>query len=96
MEERQGRMIKASVSLQELRRKIYSKAKTEKHWKFWGLWGLYCHICKKEVTNGVRMGSSLESSHFQKMSSSLKSWPGFPRRNLLHPQKKEFGEYRIR
>ena len=46
MEERQGRMIKASVSLQELRRKIYSKAKTEKHWKFWGL---YCHICKKET-----------------------------------------------
>jgi len=39
-------MIKASVNLQELRRKIYSKAKTEKHWKFWGL---YCHLCKKEV-----------------------------------------------
>jgi RNA-directed DNA polymerase len=46
IEVRQGRMIKASVNLQELRRKIYSKAKTEKHWKFWGL---YCHICKKEV-----------------------------------------------
>jgi RNA-directed DNA polymerase len=46
MEERQGRMIKASVNLQELRRKIYSKAKTEKHWKFWGM---YCHICKKET-----------------------------------------------
>jgi hypothetical protein len=28
-EERQGRMIKASVSLQELRRKIYSKAKAD-------------------------------------------------------------------
>jgi RNA-directed DNA polymerase len=39
-------MRKASVNLQELRRKIYSKAKTEKHWKFWGL---YCHICKKEI-----------------------------------------------
>ena len=39
-------MIKASISLQELRRKIYTKAKTEKHWKFWGL---YCHICKKET-----------------------------------------------
>jgi len=39
-------MIKASIGLQELRRKIYSKAKTEKHWKFWGL---YCHICKKET-----------------------------------------------
>ena len=39
-------MIKASMSLQELRRKIYRKAKTEKHWRFWGL---YCHICKKEI-----------------------------------------------
>jgi RNA-directed DNA polymerase len=39
-------MRKASIRLQELRRKIYSKAKTEKHWKFWGL---YCHLCKKEI-----------------------------------------------
>jgi len=39
-------MTKASISLQELRRKIYRKAKTEKHWRFWGL---YCQICKKEV-----------------------------------------------
>ena len=39
-------MRKASMGLQELRRKIYSKAKTEKHWKFWGL---CCHISKKEV-----------------------------------------------
>ena len=39
-------MTKASMSLQELRRKIYRKAKTEKHWRFWGL---YCHICKKGI-----------------------------------------------
>ena len=39
-------MTKASIQLQELRRKIYRKAKTEKHWRFWGL---YCHICKNEV-----------------------------------------------
>ena len=45
-EERQGGMTKTSVGLQELRRKIYRKAKTEKHWRFWGL---YCHVCKKEV-----------------------------------------------
>jgi len=43
-------MRKTSVGLQELRRKIYSKAKTEKHWKFWGL---YCHITKKEVLEGA-------------------------------------------
>jgi RNA-directed DNA polymerase len=39
-------MTNASIQLQELRRKIYNKAKTEKHWRFWGL---YCHICKNEV-----------------------------------------------
>ena len=39
-------MTKASIGLQELRREIYRKAKTEKHWRFWGL---YCHICKKEI-----------------------------------------------
>ena len=43
---RQGSMIKTSINLQELRRKIYRKAKTENHWRFWGL---YCHISKKEV-----------------------------------------------
>ena len=36
-------MIKASISLQDLRRKIYMKAKSEKTWRFWGL---YIHVCK--------------------------------------------------
>lgn len=39
-------MIKASISLQELRRKIYIKAKADKQWRFWGL---YCHITRLEV-----------------------------------------------
>jgi len=39
-------MIKASISLQELRRKIYLKAKSEKTWRFWGL---YVHVCKMET-----------------------------------------------
>jgi RNA-directed DNA polymerase len=39
-------MIKAPVKLQDLRRKIYAKAKAEKTWRFWGL---YVHICKKET-----------------------------------------------
>ena len=39
-------MIKTSISLQELRRKIYLKAKSEKTWKFWGL---YVHVCKMET-----------------------------------------------
>jgi RNA-directed DNA polymerase len=39
-------MIKASIGLQELRRKIYLKAKSEKTWRFWGL---YVHVCKLEM-----------------------------------------------
>ncbi|MBI5038527.1 MAG: group II intron reverse transcriptase/maturase [Nitrospirae bacterium] len=39
-------MIKASISLQDLRREIYLKAKSEKAWRFWGL---YVHVCKMET-----------------------------------------------
>jgi len=39
-------MIKASIDLQELRRKIYLKAKSDKTWWFWGL---YVHVCKMET-----------------------------------------------
>lgn len=39
-------MTKASIELQDLRKKIYIKAKAEKTWKFWGL---YVHICKTET-----------------------------------------------
>lgn len=46
-------MTKTSISLQELRRKIYIKAKADKSWRFWGL---YVHICKTEVlTEAYRM-----------------------------------------
>jgi RNA-directed DNA polymerase len=39
-------MIKAPVNLQELRRRIYVKAKAQESWRFWGL---YVHVCKKET-----------------------------------------------
>lgn len=39
-------MIKASIHLQDLRRRIYVKAKAEKTWCFWGL---YVHVCKMET-----------------------------------------------
>ncbi len=34
------------VSLQDLRRRIYAKAKSESLWRFWGL---YVHVCKEET-----------------------------------------------
>jgi len=39
-------MTKASISLQDLRRRIYVKAKADKQHRFWGL---YVHVCKMEV-----------------------------------------------
>ena len=39
-------MTKASMSLQDLRRKIYVKAKTDQSWRFWGL---YVHVCRWET-----------------------------------------------
>jgi len=32
-----GEMTKAPMSLQDLQRKIYGKAKAEPSWRFWGL-----------------------------------------------------------
>jgi RNA-directed DNA polymerase len=39
-------MMKTPIRLQDLRRRIYAKAKTETTWRFWGL---YVHVCKRET-----------------------------------------------
>ena len=39
-------MTTAPISLQDLQRRLYVKAKAEPSWRFWGL---YVHICKPEV-----------------------------------------------
>jgi RNA-directed DNA polymerase len=39
-------MIKPPIDLQDLRRRIYVKAKAEPSWRFWGL---FVHVCKRET-----------------------------------------------
>jgi RNA-directed DNA polymerase len=51
--EGRGEMIKAPTDLQDLRRRVYAKAKAEPSWRFWGL---YVHVCKMEtLTEAYRL-----------------------------------------
>src|SRR5437899_3643751 len=54
--EGKGGMTKTLISLQDLRRSLYVKAKAEPTWRFWGL---YVHVCKKEtLREAYRMAKS--------------------------------------
>ena len=49
-------MTKVPISLQDLRRSLYVKAKAERSWRFWGL---YVHVCKMEtLREAYRMARS--------------------------------------
>jgi RNA-directed DNA polymerase len=39
-------MTKTPITLQDLRRRLYVKAKAEPSWRFWGL---YTHVCKPDT-----------------------------------------------
>jgi RNA-directed DNA polymerase len=41
-----GEMIKAPIDLQDLRRRLYVKAKAEPSWRFWGI---HVHVCRMET-----------------------------------------------
>ena len=45
-QEGKDEITKASVNLQDLRRRIYVKAKADTTWRFWGM---YVHVCKRET-----------------------------------------------
>ncbi|GAA3953351.1 group II intron reverse transcriptase/maturase [Chitinophaga oryziterrae] len=54
-------MIKTSITLQELRKKIYIKAKADKSHRFWGL---YVHICKMEtLEEAYRLAKANNGAH---------------------------------
>src|SRR5450755_1481200 len=49
-------MTTTPISLQDLRRSLYAKAKAEPTWRFWGL---YVHVCKMEtLQEAYRMAKS--------------------------------------
>ena len=43
-------MRKAPISLQDLRKRLYAKAKADVSWRFWGLFG---HVCKQETLDAA-------------------------------------------
>jgi RNA-directed DNA polymerase len=103
-------MINASVNLQDLRRRIYIKAKAEPSWRFWGL---YVHICKIETLreayklakrnngapgiDGVTFEAIEEAGvvmFLEQLRSELVSLTYRPQRNRRHGIPKEGGKVR--
>ena len=104
-------MTNTPVNLQELRRKIYFKAKAEETWRFWGL---YVHVCKQETlceayrlakSNGGAPGidgitfEAIEESgverFLQDLRDELLSETYRPQRNRRKEIPKDDGKFRV-
>ena len=104
-------MIKPSINLQDLRRKLYTKAKAEKSWRFWGM---YVHVCKMETlqeayrltrrNNGAPGidGVTFEAiekggvdKYLQQIQNELTNQTYYPMRNRKHAIPKGNGKSRI-
>ena len=98
-------MTKTSVSLQELRKRIYVKAKADKHHRFWGL---YVHVCKVETLQpAYEMATGIDGVTFEAIEESgleefllgirneLLSWVYLPMRNRKKEIPKDNGKVRV-
>ena len=67
-------MTKAPISLQDLRRSLYVKAKAEPSWRFWGL---YVHVCKmgtlREAYQMARSNDGRRASTGSRLKPSKKA-----------------------
>src|SRR5271169_2258247 len=84
-----GEMIKTPGSLQDLRRKIYVKAKAEPHWRFWGL---YVHVCKMETLRAAYAmpkkndgAPGVDGVTFARLEAVLQPPAGLPSQRLFGP-----------
>ena len=62
-------MTNTPISLQDLRRSIYVKAKAEPAWRFWGL---YVHVCKMETLHEAYQMAKRNNGAPGMMGSRLK------------------------
>jgi RNA-directed DNA polymerase len=104
-------MTKTSVSLQELRKRIYVKAKADKHHRFWGL---YVHVCRVEtLQSAYKMAKrndgapgidgvtfeAIEESGLEEfllgIRNELLSWVYLPMRNRKKEIPKDNGKVRV-
>src|SRR5947209_868095 len=66
-----GEMTKTPISLQDLRRSLYVKAKAEPTWRFWGL---YVHVCKRET---LHEAYQIAKSNDRSRPSRKAEWKAF-------------------